>query len=63
MMLQSGCDVETLRVLGNWKDIQMPLWYAEAGGRSQRREILSRLPKLDTSTNLAQIEKVVSLTG
>lgn len=66
IMLQNGCDVETLRVLGNWKDHSMPLWYAEAAGRRQRKEALSRLPDLDRGgdgRNMAEIDKVVSLTG
>jgi hypothetical protein len=46
-MLQSGCDVETLRVLGNWKDFQMPLWYAEAAGTEQRKKALNRIPDLN----------------
>lgn len=47
MMLQSGCDVETLRVMGNWKDAGMPLWYAEAAGTDARKKILARLPSLE----------------
>ena len=47
LMLQNGCDVETLRVLGNWKDYQMPLWYAEAGGAKQRKAALDRIPDLN----------------
>jgi len=61
MMLQSGCDVETLRVLGNWKDASMPLWYAEAAGRPQRKAILKRLPKLEWQKN-GRNKKVVSLS-
>ncbi len=48
MMLQSGCDVETLRVLGNWKDFSMPMWYAEAGNRKRKRELLNKIPDLKT---------------
>jgi len=48
MMLQNGCDIETLRVLGNWKDFQMPLWYAESAGTEGRREALNRIPALGT---------------
>ena len=47
MMLQAGCDVETLRQLGNWKDHSMPLWYADAANREQRREALNRIPRLE----------------
>ncbi len=46
MMLQNGCDVETLRVLGDWKDFQMPLWYTEAGSADQRKAALNKVPKL-----------------
>ena len=67
MMLQNGCDVETLRVLGNWKDTAMPLWYAEAAGSEQRREALRRLPDLDkvkaNDRNMPEMGKVVNLTG
>jgi integrase len=56
MMLQAGCDVETLRVLGNWKDHTMPLWYAEAAGRRQRRAALNRVPVLN-GRNLPEMEK------
>jgi len=62
MMLQNGCDVETLRVLGNWKRSDMPLWYAEAAGTEQRRAALSRLPTLADGRNVAEIQKVVSIT-
>lgn len=67
IMLQRGCDVETLRVLGNWKDTSMPLWYAEAAGSEQRREALSRVPDLDElktdGRNKEEIEKVVELNN
>lgn len=60
-MLQSGCDVETLRELGNWKDHSMPLWYAEAAGRKARHIALNRIPKLQENAssgrNLAEMEK------
>jgi integrase len=46
MMLQAGCDVETLRVLGNWKDHSMPLWYANSANSERKRELLNNLPKL-----------------
>ncbi len=65
MMHQRGCDVETLRVLGNWKDIQMPLWYAEAAGRTARKEALNRIPSLEAvaadGRNKEEVEKVVNL--
>ncbi len=47
MMLQNGCDVQTLRVLGNWKDYQMPLWYAKAAGLEGRKAALNQIPDLD----------------
>jgi integrase len=47
MMLQNGCDVETLRVLGNWKDFTMPLWYDEAAGADRRRAALNQIPDLN----------------
>jgi len=37
MFLQKGGDVETLRVLGNWKDYSMPMWYADAADREHRK--------------------------
>jgi hypothetical protein len=67
MMLQSGCDVETLRVLGNWKDYSMPLWYADAGDGSHRRKLVNSLPKLTpkggNGTEMERAKKVVSITG
>ena len=45
-MLQGGCDVETLRELGNWKTCSMPLWYADGANRKRKKELLNRLPKL-----------------
>ena len=53
--LQSGGDVETLRVLGNWKDYSMPLWYADAGSRENKRRLLNRLPKLGHGRKMAEI--------
>lgn len=48
LMLQGGTDIETLRVLGNWKRYDMPLWYAEAAGREKKKELLNRnIPDLD----------------
>ena len=61
MMLQAGCDVETLRVLGNWKDHTMPLWYAEAADRKTRRDALNRIPKVN-GTKKAQIGVEDSVT-
>ena len=46
MMLQTGCDVETLRQLGNWKDHSMPLWYANSANSERKKELLNKLPKL-----------------
>lgn len=64
-MLQGGCDVETLRVLGNWKDCTMPLWYAEAAGTKQRKAALAKLPDLENESangrNKTEIDNVVSL--
>lgn len=48
MMLQAGCDVETLRQLGNWKDYSMPLWYANGANSDRKRELLNRLPELNS---------------
>jgi integrase len=62
MMLQAGCDVETLRVLGNWKDHTMPLWYAEAAGRGERRAALNRIP-LVNGRNLPEIKNGVSVSA
>lgn len=66
MMLQKGCDVETLRVLGNWKAPQMPLWYAEAADKEARRKALNMIPSLDeleaNGRNLPEMEKVARLT-
>ncbi|WP_319404787.1 site-specific integrase [uncultured Desulfosarcina sp.] len=47
MFLQNGGDVETLRVLGNWKDYSMPMWYADSADSDRKREILNRIPKPD----------------
>lgn len=64
MMLQGGCDVETLRVLGNWKDYSMPMWYAEAGNSEMKKKILNSLPDLDkvsNGTEKEQTQKVVNV--
>ena len=47
MMLQNGCDVETLRVLGNWKDYSMPMWYADAGNTEYKRSVLNRIIQVE----------------
>ena len=47
MFLQRGGDVETLRVMGNWKDYAIPMWYADAGSEEHRRKTLDRLPKVN----------------
>jgi integrase len=47
MFLQAGGDVETLRVLGNWKDYSMPMWYADSSRTERRREVLNRIPDLN----------------
>jgi len=66
MMLQGGCDVETLRVLGNWKTPAMPLWYADAAGVDRQKELLERVPELKAAggdgTEKAQMKKVVNLS-
>jgi integrase len=65
MFLQGGGDVETLRVLGNWKDYNMPMWYAEAGDSERKRKILNSLPDLDKTgangTEMAPLKKVVNV--
>lgn len=63
MMLQNGCDVETLRVLGNWKDYSMPMWYADAAGRKQKKAILNRLPEMLNDRKKTDFNKVVNLNG
>jgi len=63
MILQNGGDVETLRVLGNWKDYSMPMWYADAGNAEHKKKVLNRLPKLSNGRNMPEIGKVVSLNG
>ena len=62
LMLQSGCDIETLRELGNWKDYSMPMWYADAGNRQHKKAILEQIPKLN-GAKMAQMPKVLELTG
>jgi integrase len=62
MFLQAGGDVETLRVLGNWKDYSMPMHYAEAGGVEHKKKILNRLPRLD-GRNLPEIGNAVESTN
>lgn len=62
MFLQNGGDVETLRVLGNWRDYSMPMWYAEAAGADHKRKILNKIPKPD-GRNLAEMPEEEKLTG
>lgn len=61
MMIRSGCDVVTLQALGNWKDVTMPLWYADAARQEQQRELLNRVPTLPVPdanvTNTSQTVK------
>ncbi|ACL05859.1 integrase family protein [Desulfatibacillum aliphaticivorans] len=57
MMLQNGCDVETLRVLGNWKDYSMPMWYADAGSPEHKKRILNRMPELGQESKVMEIEE------
>ena len=61
MFLQAGGDVETLRVLGNWKDYSMPMWYADSSRTERRREVLNRLPDLN-GRKKAETEKPNKLT-
>jgi hypothetical protein len=61
MMLQAGCDVETLRILGNWKDYAMPLWYADAANREHQKTALNRLPKLENDTRMALSGKTIEV--
>ena len=63
MMLQSGCDVETLRELGNWKDFSMPMWYADAGDSKHKKKMLNRLPSLDHGTEMTRESKVIQING
>ncbi len=68
MFLQGGGDVETLRVLGNWKDISMPLWYAEAGDSEYKKKALNKIPRLDDIENedgrkMEETGKVVNLNS
>ena len=60
LFLQNGGDVETLRVLGNWRDYSMPMWYAEAGNADHKREILNRIPRPD-GRNLTEISKTAQI--
>jgi hypothetical protein len=47
LMLQGGTDLETLRVLGNWKRYDMPMWYAEGANGERKRELLNQnIPEL-----------------
>ena len=62
MFLQNGGDVETLRVLGNWKDYSMPMWYADAANAAHKKKILNRIPKIN-DRKLAEMPKVVNLTN
>lgn len=61
MFLQNGGDVETLRVLGNWKDFSMPMWYADSADSDRKREILNRIPA-PNGRKKPEIEKVVSVS-
>jgi hypothetical protein len=62
----TGWRIGEIRKL-KWKDIQMPLWYAEAAGRTARKEALNRIPSLDSvvsdGRNKEENKKVVSLTN
>jgi integrase len=60
--LQAGGDVETLRVLGNWKDYSMPMYYADAASREHKKKVLNQIPVL-SGRNKAEIENVVSITN
>ena len=61
MMARQGVDVETLRVMGNWKDSSMPLYYMDAAGSDFRRQAINRMPKLGNGRKKAEIKKVVSI--
>jgi len=61
--LQAGGHVEDLRVQGNWKGSQMPLWYAEAQGIEARRGVLNRITTLANGRKMAEKEKLVNITG
>lgn len=54
-------DVETLRVMGNWKTSQMPLRYASAMARERQKDALGQMPKLN-GRKVAEMEKVVSIS-
>jgi integrase len=54
MFLQNGGDVETLRVLGNWKDSSMPLWYADDAKSAQKKKVLNQIPKLGSVRKMAE---------
>jgi integrase len=60
MFLRAGGDVETLRVLGNWKDYSMPMHYADAAGAEHKRKILNQFPRLN-GRKLPEMEKATKL--
>ncbi|MFO7557648.1 MAG: tyrosine-type recombinase/integrase [Desulfobacterales bacterium] len=62
MFLQNGGDIETLRVLGNWKDYSMPMWYADSANSEHKRKILNQIPKIN-GRNQEEIGKVVNIRG
>jgi integrase len=61
MFLQNGGDVETLRVLGNWRDYSMPMWYAEAAGAEHKRKILNQLPKPGSSKIVENLKLLANI--
>jgi integrase len=62
MFLQAGGDVETLRVLGNWRDHSMVMHYVDAGSAEYKRSILNRIPKVKDRKK-AEMAEVVNLTN
>ncbi len=46
MNLQNGMDIVTLMEVGNWKDSEMVLWYAESLKDESKRAKLDEIPKL-----------------
>ena len=63
MMLQGGCDIETLRELGNWKDFSMPMWYANAGGSKHKKRMLNNIPSLSNDKKMTRSAKVIQLSS
>ncbi len=47
-MFKSGADISSVRDLGNWSDNTMPLWYNDGMRFEEQRELLNRIPKIDS---------------